>query len=269
METDHLILGAESVAVLGTRLGESVVINYPVGYKLATLAESGLVDCVIADTEDGFSPLGMIRSYLSEDLGLKERNLVQHALDGFPEILERNISSLAEWNRFRREEVTLVAIPSERQDGHLRGLILAPYDGSLCYKKFAYPEYGARPHRDFMYNITYEAIAHAYKHWGARRIGMSHFARYNFHRDTTTCQVEAIAHFCNDHKGMESFTFMDDYQRSEALEIVNEFNQMQDIGVHRPIKTKSLQYWGIDFVDLEWPHELKQASAVMPVGSDK
>ena len=268
MASDHPLLGPKSAVVLGTRFGESVAIYNSGHFKLATLAESGLVDCVIADAEDGFSPLGMLRSYLSEDLGISERNLVQLVLDGFPEILERNISSLADWSRFRRDEVTLVAIPSERQNGHLRGLVLTPYDDSLCYKKFASPEYGAHPNRDFMYNVTYEAIVHAYKHWGARRIGMSHFARYGFHRDTTTCQVEAIAHFCNDHKGMESFTFMDQAWGDVALEVVNEFNQMQDIGIHRQIKTYSLQHWGIDFIDLEWPHELKQAG-VVPVASEK
>lgn len=250
---EHLILQAKRVAVLRSELGENIVINQPVGYSVETLAERGAIDCVIADTEDGFSPLGQMRSFLSHDLGLNERNLVKYAMDGLPDTLEKNISSLADWNRFQRDEVTLVAIPSERHGSHLRGLILTPYDASLCYEKFAHPQYRARPHRDFMYNVTYEAIAHAYTHWGSRRIGMCHFARYGLHRDTTTCQIEAIAHFCSDHKGMESFTFMD-YQVSEALVIVKEFNKMHDIGVHRPIATKSLQFWGIDFIDLEWRH---------------
>lgn len=126
LETDYLILEAESVGVLQTRLGEDIIINHPVGYRPQTLAERGLIDCVIVDTEDGFSQLGMMRHFLSEDLGLTERNLVKYVLDGFPDTLERNISSLADWNRFQNPEVTLVAIPSERQDSHSKGLILAP-----------------------------------------------------------------------------------------------------------------------------------------------
>lgn len=256
-ETDYLILESKSVGVLQSRLGENIIINHPVGYRLQTLAGRGLVDCVIMDTEDGFSQLGMERQFLSNDLGLIERNLVKYVLDGFPETLEKNISSLADWNRFRNPEVTLVAIPSERQDGNLRGLLLAPYDGSECYKQYAGWDYGwPRPHRDFMYNVTYEAIAHAYKNWGARRIGITHFSRCKFggkhHRDLTTCQVEAMVHFCSNHKGMESFTFLDPYEGNQPLEIVKEFNELQDIGIHRSIITNSIQLWDIDFVNLKW-----------------
>lgn len=251
---DPLVLEAKRVATLGTRSGARIVFIQPGAYKLWTLVERGLVDCVISDTEDGFSPLGQMRRYLSSELGLKERDLVRHVLEGFPETLERNISSLADWNRFRRDEVTLVAIPSDRHDGHLRGLILIPYDDSLCYKKFAQPEYGGRPHRDFMYNITYEAVAYAYRHWGVRRIGLSHFSRYGYHRDKTTCQVEAIAHFCDEHEGMESFAFIDLWPREEVLDIVREFGLIQNRGVHRPIRTRTITFQGIDFVDLEWSH---------------
>lgn len=256
MKTEHLILDAASVGVLRSHQGQAIVVNHPVGYSLRTLAERGLVDCVIVDTEDGFSQLGGMRHFLSRDLGLAERNLVKYVLDGFPEELERNISSLADWNRGRTPEVTLVAIPSERQGSHLRGLILAPYVGSECYKQFSAPSYW-RTYRDFMYNVTYEAIAYAYSSWGARRIGITHFSRDKFngqyHLDLTTCQVEAMVHFCADHKGVESFTFLDDAKGNRPLEIVKTFNERKEIGVHRPIITKSVQLWGIDFVDLEWP----------------
>lgn len=251
-----LILDAESVCVLHTRLGERVIINHPLGYRFETLAESGVLDCVIVDTEDGFSQLGGMRSFLSRDLGLIERNLVKYVLDGFPSNLERNISSLADWNRARKPEVTLVAIPSGRQGSYLRGLILAPYEGSECYKQFSVPTYW-RIHRDFMYNVTYEAIAYAYTHWGARRIGITHFSRGKFggeyRWDLTTCQVEAMAHFCAEHKGVESFSFIDQTKGNMPLEIVKEFNEKIEIGIHRPIVTTSVQLWGIDFVDLEWP----------------
>lgn len=253
LETDHLILEAKRVGILQSRLGESIVINHPVGYRPHTLAEKSLIDCIIVDTEDGFSQLGMMRRFLSRDLGLNERNLVQHVLDGFPETVERNISSLADWNRFKNTEVTLVAIPSERQPSHLKGVILVPHDGSECYRRYAGWEYGTpRPHRDFVYNVTYEAIAHAYNKWGCKRIGVTHYFRGKYHRDLTTCQVEAMAHFCNDHQGIESFTFLDDHGGNQPLEIVTEFNKLPDIGFHRPIFTKTIRFWGIDFITLKW-----------------
>lgn len=250
-----LIFDAKRVGVLKSRLGERIIIKNPIEYRVQTLAERGAIDAVIVDTEDGFSQLGTMRRFLSEDLGLTERNLVQYVMDGFPDALERNISSLADWNRSRTPEVTLVAIPSQRQGGYLKGLILSPYDGSECYKPFANPGYG-RPHRDFMYNVTYEAISHAYRNWGARHIGITHFSRGTnagrYHRDVTTCQVEAMVHFCSAHKGIESFTFLDDHEGNPLFQLVNGFNDMQDVGVHRPIRTKVVNFWGIDFIDLDW-----------------
>ena len=51
---------------------------------------------------------------------------------------------------------------------------------------------------------------------------------------------------------MESFTFLDDFEGNEPLEIVKEFNELPDIGVHRAIVTKSIRFWDIDFVNLRW-----------------
>ncbi len=255
MNPQSLPLDSQYVEVLHSRLGEDVAIYHPVGFKLKTLADSGLVDAVIVDTEDGFSQLGGWRDFLSSDLGLNQRNLAQWVLDGFPENLERNISSLADWNR-EREEITLVAIPSENPCGSLKGLVLAPYEGSQCYRKFPSPLRKSAIHRDFIYNVAYEAISHAYHKWGARRIGITHLSSskfsVNYQPDLTTCQVEAMFHFCADHSGMESFAFLDDTAGNMPLRLVDQYNSNTDIGCHRPIQSKRLEFWGISFIDLSW-----------------
>lgn len=255
METDILVLEAKSVGMLHSRLGEDIIIYHPIGFHIRTLAETNLVDAIIVDTEDGFSQLGTARRFLSVELGLAERNHVKYAMDDFPENLENNISSLADWNRSDTPKVTLVAIPSKRPSSHLKGLILSPYDGSECYKKYSAQEY-SKTHRDFMYNVTYEAISYAYKTWGARRIGITHLSRSKYggkyRRDLTTCQVEAITHFCSIYKGIESFTFVDESKGNHPLEIVKEFNEIRDVGVHRRINTKIIKFWGMDFIDLDW-----------------
>jgi hypothetical protein len=51
---------------------------------------------------------------------------------------------------------------------------------------------------------------------------------------------------------MESFTFIDDNKRNTPLVVVDKFNQSSDIGVHRPIQTKELDFWGGKFIDLDW-----------------
>jgi hypothetical protein len=262
MEPNNYLLKPECVGVLRSLLGDDVLINHSIGFQIETLAQSGLLDALIVETEDGFSQLGCERRFLATDLGLQERNLVKWVLDGFPDKLEKNIASLADWNRSRTPEVTLVAIPSEMRDSYLKGVILSPYDGSECYKRFS-SIYG-RIHRDFMYNVTYEAISYAYRTWNARRIGLTHLSRKkyggkygrkygeNYQLDVTTCQVEAIAHFCGENKGMESFTFIDENTGNSPLAIMQKFNQSTDIGVHRPIQTKELDFWGIKFIDLDW-----------------
>lgn len=137
MEPNSYLLKPECVGVLRSLLGEDVIINHAIGCRIETLAQSGLLDAFIVETEDGFSELGQARRFLARDLCLQERNLVKWVLDGFPDKLERNIASLADWNRARTPEVTLVAIPSEIQDSYLKGLILSPYEGSECYKQFS------------------------------------------------------------------------------------------------------------------------------------
>ncbi len=262
MSSNQFQLNPKDTGVLHSCTGENIVINHvteSVGYSgprsVKNLAELGLFDAIIVESEDGFSQLGQMRRFVSADLGLEERNLVRWALDGMSDKLERNISSLADWNRARETEVTLVAIPSARAGSCLKGIILCPYDGSDCYLQYANGCYG-KPYRDFIYNVTYEAIAHAYKTFGARRIAVTHFARYKYQhkyqRDLTTCQVEAMVHFCNLHRDMHSFTFLDEHPGNQPLQIVQEFNAMTDVGIHRGINTRRVIFAGISFVDLDW-----------------
>ena len=64
-----------------------------------------------------------------------------------------------------------------------------------------------------------------------------------------------MAHFCIDHQGIDSFTFLFLNNRggNELLEIVTGSNGLPDIGVHRPIISTLTRFWGIDFVNLKWP----------------
>ena len=130
------------VVTLESRQGGRISIAYDSG-EIKTLAHHGKVDTYIVATEDGFSPLGSSRRFLSLDLGIPDDEIRQ----------------LATWNRFQNPRVTLVVLPSRRGSGCLRGTILAPSETSECYKRFATPRYG-HPYRDFYYNVTYESIAY-------------------------------------------------------------------------------------------------------------
>ena len=138
---------------------------------------------------------------------------------------------------------------------HLKGIVLCPYEGSDCYQRFATPRF-SRPHRDFMYNATYEAIKFAYTEWHARRIGIAHLCRSKvhgkYHPDMTTCQVEAVFHFCNQYQGIESISFVDDYESNQPLGTISEFAQLSSIGNHRDIFTSRFDAGGVSLIDLDW-----------------
>ena len=245
-----MILNKENVTSIRTRLGEDVVINYLQNCSIKTLVEEGLIDTIIVDSEDGFSHLGMMRSFLSAELGLLDRNVVKWFLGGCSDELQLNISSLADWNR-SNPDITLIAIPAMIEDSRLRGIIISPYEGSHSYAQYATPEYG-KPYRDYFYNVTYEAIAHAKNAWGAKNIGLMHMARMRTHLDVTTCQIEAICHFCDEHKGIESFTFTDIFDPNQPVEIAKTFNALKDRGAHRHIRLEKEMKFGCEFIRIEW-----------------
>ncbi len=99
-----------SFATLLSRHGRKVVIGHDLPNHFQTLSERGEIDSCIVSTEEGFSPLGASLNFFSNDLGIPAEE-IQH---------------LANWNRFDNERVTFVALGSRRNNGILRGIILAP-----------------------------------------------------------------------------------------------------------------------------------------------
>lgn len=238
-------LGIEEIAVvpiatLVSRQGGSVTIGYGQG-ECKTLAPGGAIDAYIVSTETGFSPLGSNGRFLSSDL----------------DIPENEIRRLADWNRFENPRVTLAIFPSRRKDSCLRGLILAPSQGSECYRQFEARSFG-RPYRDFYYNVTYEAIAYASGRWGARRIAISSLERFdNFREDIATCNAEALAHYCDAFPGIiEAFIFLRDGVISpEHLAGISRLNSEGETGQHRTISTETEHHSGHVLVHLDWSHD--------------
>ena len=125
-----------------------VPITHFVNYSLEKLIEAHNIDVLLIEPEDNFSQLGNARTFLTRDLGLEDKNLVQWTLDGMKPDFESSISSLSDWARHTDPDVTLIAIPSNRALSQLKVLILVPYADSLFYKQFVQGEF-ARPYRDF------------------------------------------------------------------------------------------------------------------------
>lgn len=190
--------------------------------QIEQVAKQGLADTFIVASEDGFSPLGINRSFLQRDLAIPYQE----------------IKELADWNRFDNDQVSIIGMPSRRDNSLLKGLILAPCENSKCYRSFAEPIYG-KPSRDFYYNVTYESIAIASKEWQASRIAISHLsASNNFHPDVATCNAEALAHYCDEYSNaaIESLIFMGCCIDISKLDGIRTLNMEVVASKHRPIK---------------------------------
>lgn len=170
------------LCLLKSNTGNETLLGYDFMSNFETLARRGEADAVIVSTEDGFSPLGASRRFFQDDLGIS---------------YDEEIRPLADWNRFENERVTLIALASRRPGSLLRGIILAPGQNCRSYSQFS-SAYGHKPHRNYYYNVTYEAIQYACRRWGAECLAMTHLCSCNrFHVDMATCHAEALAHFCD------------------------------------------------------------------------
>ena len=228
------------LATLESRHGLRTSIQFE-EQNLPALAAAGGVDTYIVATEDGFSPLGADRTFISHDLGIPESE----------------ISRLADWNRFKNPRVSLVALRSRKSHSLLRGVVLAASESSECYKRFAVPLYG-RPFRDFYYNVTYEAIAFASGNWGAHHLALSHLSGSgNFHEDIATCNAEALAHYCDATPSAEvlSFMFVGCCISLEHLADIVRLNAEAKTAQHHPIVTEIEHHGGYDLVHLAWSHD--------------
>ena len=227
------------LTVLESRQGERTSIEYEFGENLATLAHSGRVDTFIVSTEDGFSPLGRNRSFLSSDL----------------DIPENEIQRLANWNRFENPRVTLVALRSRRVGSLLRGVVLAPSETSVCYKPYSHSHRLRVPNRSFYYNVTYEAIAFVSGNWGASRFSLSHLSGSgSFHEDIATCNAEALAHYCDATPSakVESFMFVGCCISLEHLTGIARLNAEAQTGLHHAISKEVEHCEGYELVHLDW-----------------
>jgi len=159
------------------------------------------IDFLILATENGFSPLGLARDIISEELNIPVKKIIEWA----------------DWNRFENNEVSNVGFKSQRNAGTLKGVVLAACENSECYKKFERKHFEtwsnttiSIPDRDFYYNVTFEAIYYAAINCGAKKIGISHLsASGNYHQDIATCTAEALAHFHDEYPNkLHSFSFV-------------------------------------------------------------
>ena len=224
--------------------------------RLEHLLEGSSIDSVIADSEDGFCQLGQAREFLSKELGYPDTSLGRWMEGGHPDLLEPSIGQLADWCRARSPEITLAVIPSRRIDTQLKGLILSPYDGSQCYLQFANGEW-SRPHRDFMYSVTWESLYQAVHRLDAKHPALMHLSRVRtwksqYQWEVTYCQVEAALNFHDQFQGFSNLTFWDPYPGNCVTEAIEYFQKGNNRSPHRPFTHFSTEQWGINFVTIDW-----------------
>lgn len=235
---EYQVSETKQICVLHSKFGKKTIVGFDAGSLFENLALRGEADVAIVSTEEGFSPLGGSRDFFEKDLGIS---------------YEEEIKPIANWNRFDNEKVTLVAIPSRKPASLLKGIILAPGQNCLSYRPFG-NAYEKRPSRDFYYNVAYEAIKIACCEWDAKEIAISHLSSSGkFHADMATCQVEALAHFCDSehHNRLEKFTYcwccIDDEHLS-GIKTLNAETKSQ----HQEIKLITEKKKHFKLIHLDW-----------------
>jgi hypothetical protein len=224
-------------------LNESnTIIQYDFKAMFQALAERDEADAVIVSTEEGFSPLGASREFFERDLGISYYD---------------EIRPFARWNQDENELVSMVALKSKHTQGLLRGVVLAPGENCLSYAPFASRShsYRPKPHRDYYYNVSYEAIAFLCKEWGARKIAISHLsASGRFHQDIATCHVEALLHFCIEHPNLapESLTFCGCCIELNHLSDAKQFITEKSHALHRSIRTWETMKGSAKIINIDW-----------------
>lgn len=214
------------------------VIGYDFESFFQDLAVRGEADVAIVSTEEGFSPLGVSREFFEGDLGIS---------------YDDEIRPLARWNQDENEAVTLIALASRNPKSLLKGVILAPGQNCRSYQPFA-SRYSRKPHRDYYYNVSYEAICYACREWTARKIAISHLSSSGqFHQDIATCHAEALAHFCDSHplSTPTNFTFCGCCIAVDQLDGVRRLNSECNSS-HRAISINSESRGGAVLLHLNW-----------------
>ncbi len=232
---------SDDLCVLSTEFSRTAI-RYDFNAMFRALAERDEADAVIVSTEEGFSPLGASREFFERDLGIP---------------YDAEIRQLARWNQDENEKVSIVALQSRNAQGLLRGVLLTPGENCLSYAPFASTShaYSPKPHRDYYYNVSYEAIAFLCQEWGARKIAISHLsASGRFHEDIATCHVEALMHFCNEHPDLapESFTFCGCCIEPNQLAGAQRLVEADEVAPHRQIRTSARVQGPAKIIILEW-----------------
>lgn len=230
---------ATPIADLVSKHGQTTRVEVGLPEGLRGLAKQRPAHAFICSTESGFAPLGAERTFLSDALGSAWAD----------------VSSLANWNRFDNEEVSLVLVPSRNPDSDFRGLILAASERCRSYARYAEPERGP-VYRDFFYNVTYEAIAVACQRWGATRLAISHLTGCVTEprdADALACNLEALAHYCDDHDdaNIEYLSYVGCCVQPKNFWPLPELTRRFG-GTHRPIQAISRMHEGYEVLDLKW-----------------
>lgn len=205
---------------------------------LPEVTGDGCIDVVIMSNEDGFSPLGAARQDLSRELGV-------------PENVIRALAN--EYGR-KRGQVCLACIANLRDDGKLKGLIMAPGSRSHAYSRYADGEYGT-PYRDFYYSVTYSALDFAVRAWDAHGIGCTHLSgSLGFHSDIVHCQVEALAHLCRGGgaPNLKRFAYFGCCITDDHLQDAQAYANDAVLSDHRPISEVSERMHNVTIVTIDW-----------------
>ena len=170
-----------SVTFLQSSQSARVQIGYALPAMVEDLVDAERADVAILSTEEGFSPLGASRGLIERELGVS---------------YEREIKPAAHRAQNTTSPITLVAITSQNQESRLRGVLLIPGEGALCFDSHTRPVGGISQY-EYYYRVTREAVRYALFAWKSRRFAVTHLSRSSrFHGEIAKAQVNALWDLC-------------------------------------------------------------------------
>jgi len=215
-------------------------IEYDFTTRVVDLATASEIDAFVFSSMHGYADLddGAMVPFLASDLGISIERIHYHA----------------DWNRFKNESATLIALHAHRSRSVLRGTILAPDESSKFYPQFESLAGGVR---EFFYDVSYVSIAHLSRTLNARKIGLTHLCGPDdCYQDIATSALEALAHFCNaEHaRNLDRFAFVGGSKLTHLRVAAERLERGGTHTMHRPlaVRTEEIEP-GVSYIHISWP----------------
>ena len=193
------------------------------------------IDALIIETNYGFNDLGLHANHIENLMGIDEDTLRSYADSLMNELLP-----------------TVDILPTQDKFSTLKAIALVSSPNCRSYKPFE--SKGARPNKDFFYNIAYESLA-ALSKMGLKRIGIAGLTgslRFIDDHQYKNAIAEAVCHAAHDFPDLATIQIVSFGPIiSYGIEYFNKFTEQAKL--HKNIPKSEKEWHEIRRITLDIP----------------